>query len=415
MKTTTGESHLKWGKYKTVRHLGSGRQTISNSTKQAFQKLREEHPDWGQHRIAAELGVSRQTARTLFLNESRKIQAPAAKAPKDFVEPVLRLLSVRPCTPATIADAVGCPIEAFGAVVEEVAKIADIAWHGSFLALSKPSFGRIPLEFQDASGWVKLGAVADTHLACEEERLDALHSHYDLMEREGVTTVLHAGNIVDGYLERINGSSVKCVSAHDQALYVVDNYPQRKGLTTYFVTGDDHESWLMRTGANFGRLLQDAAESQGRRDLVYIGHVEADVEVKTPHGAVIVKVQHPGGGSAYARSYTGQKQVEALQGGEKPQVLLQGHYHVSNYMVERNVHVISLPGFQDQTVFARKKRLRMEVGGALINFKVNGDGGISRFQLEFNMFFNRSFYKPYLRSDRRLLKGHLVLNAKGKK
>lgn len=279
--------------------------------------------------------------------------------------------------------------------------------------LPKPEFGYLPLNLIDGSEWVRFGLVADTHLACKECRLDTIHAQYDLFEKEGINTVLHAGNIVDGYVPRINGGSVLCSGIDDQAQYTIDNYPARKGLVTHFITGDDHEGWWMKEGFNFGAYLSMLAKEQGRTDLNYIGHVEADVEVKVKGASesTMIKVQHPGGGSAYARSYAGQKQVESLQGGEKPAILVQGHYHVSNYMNDRNVHVIGMPGFQDQTIFARKKRLRMEIGGAILEFKVNKDTGtVTRCRLEFNLFFDRGFYKHYLRSDAKVLKGHLILD-----
>lgn len=279
------------------------------------------------------------------------------------------------------------------------------------LELPAPQFGRLPLDVTNSGDWIRLGLVADTHLCCKEERLEALHNHYDLMAAEGITTVFHAGNIVDGYIQRINGDSVFDSTIDGQAQYVIDNYPHRDGMTTHFITGDDHESWFAK-GFNFGAYLMLVAREQGRNDLNYIGHVEADVEVKTgAEKPTIIKIQHPGGGSAYSRSYTGQKTVESLQGGEKPAILVQGHYHVSNFMSDRNVYVIGLPGFQDQTIFARKKRLRMEVGGAILEFKVNpDDGAVTRCRLEFNLFFDRGYYKRFLKSDSKIVKGHLTLH-----
>ena len=278
--------------------------------------------------------------------------------------------------------------------------------------LDPPKFGRLELDVINSGDWVTFGLVADTHLACREERLAELHLQYDLFLSEGITQVFHAGNIVDGYVPRINGSSVFETSIDGQCQYVIDNYPARAGLTTYFITGDDHESWWMKEGFNFGGYLMYLAKDQGRNDLQYIGHIESDVEVKT-RGAkrsTIIKIQHPGGGSAYARSYAGQKQIESLEGGEKPDILVQGHYHCSNYMQERNVHVIDLPGFKDQDIFARKKRLRTEVGGAILSFKVNpDDGSVTRCRVEIDRYFTRGYYKKYLKSDEKILKGHLVI------
>jgi predicted phosphodiesterase len=280
------------------------------------------------------------------------------------------------------------------------------------LVLPRPTFGYLPLSIVDSGDWARFGLVADTHLGCKEERLAELHNQYDLFEKEGITTVFHAGNPIDGYVARINGESVYETTIDGQANYFAENYPARTGITTYFITGDDHESWFA-PGFNIGAYLQFIAEKIGRKDLIYIGHVEADVAVQVGKASrpTIIKIQHPGGGSAYARSYKGQKQVEAFEGGEKPDILVQGHYHVSNYMNDRNIHVVNMPGFQDQTIFARKKNLRMEVGGVIMEFKVAEDGTVTRFRPEFNRYFTRGYYKRFIKSDTRILKGKLSLSV----
>jgi len=261
-------------------------------------------------------------------------------------------------------------------------------------------FGKIPLSVFDDSNWTRFGMVSDTHLCCRESRLDALHAQYDLFKKEGITTVFHAGNIVDGYVPRINGGSVLDSTIDGQVQCVIDDYPRIEGITTHFITGDDHEGWWQKEGFNFGAYLMLTAREQGRHDLNYIGHVEADVALQCGEHTQILKVQHPGGGSAYARSYKGQKMVESFQGGEKPAILMQGHYHVSGYSFDRNVHIIGMPGFQDQTIWGRKQHLRYEIGGAITEFKMSKvTGAITRFRTEFNMFFDRGFYKPFLVSD----------------
>lgn len=294
--------------------------------------------------------------------------------------------------------------------VFELSKSKSISISSGVVSIVKPSFGHIDMNVF-SGGWQKYGLVADTHLACKEERLDALHAVYDIYAKEGIKHVFHAGNIVDGYVQRINNSSVTVSTPDGQAQYVVDNYPQRDGIVTHFITGDDHEGWWIKDGFNWGAYLDMIAKKQGRNDLDYIGHVEADVDLVTPGGKSIMKIQHPGGGSSYARSYTGQKQVESFQGGEKPQILVQGHYHVNNYMMDRNVHVIGLPGFQEQTIFARKLKLRMEVGGSILHLQQNPkDGSITRLKYELIPFFDRKYYQAYLRSDRKLVNGRLVID-----
>jgi len=264
-------------------------------------------------------------------------------------------------------------------------------------------FGTIPLDVFDGDAWTKIGLVSDTHLCCREERLDALNAQYDLFLREGIKDVFHAGNIVDGYVPRINGASVYETSIDGQALYCARNYPQRDGITTHFITGDDHEGWWQKEGFNFGAYLQMVCERAGRNDMVYIGHVEGDVELTCGEHKAIMKIQHPGGGSSYARSYKGQKMVESFQGGEKPAILVQGHYHVSGYSFDRNVHIVGMPGFKDQDMFTRKQHLRCEIGGVILEFKMSSvTGAITRIRPEFNMFFDRGFYKKFLPSDKEL-------------
>ena len=273
-------------------------------------------------------------------------------------------------------------------------------------------FGRIPIDVFDGAPWTRFGLVSDTHLCCREERLDALHAQYDLFVQEGIKDVFHGGNIVDGYVSKINGGSVLDTTIDGQAQYVIDNYPVRPGIVTHFITGDDHEGWWQKQGFNFGAYLELLAKNQGREDLHYVGHVEGDVELKCGKFSQVMKIQHPGGGSAYARSYKGQKMVESFQGGEKPAILVQGHYHVSGYSFDRNVHIVGMPGFQDQTIFGRKKHLRFEIGGAIIEFKMSPKtGAITRLRVEFNMYFDRGFYKPFLVSDRKFCKNHLVIDT----
>ena len=276
--------------------------------------------------------------------------------------------------------------------------------------LLPPKFGHLPLKAVNSGGWFRYGLVADTHLCCKEERLSELHTTYDLFKSEGITTVFHAGNIIDGYIQRINGESVFSSTPDGQAQYVSDNYPSRKGITTYYISGDDHESWFA-SGLNIGAYIQTVLEKNGRHDLRYIGHVEADVELKHPNcKSTIIRIAHPGGGSSYARSYSGQKVVESYEGGEKCDVLVLGHWHVSNYCTERNVHVISMPSFKDQDIFSRKKRLRSEVGSAIMNFKTSPvDGSVTRFQVEFQRYYTRGYYKKFIRSDATLAKGHLII------
>lgn len=240
----------------------------------------------------------------------------------------------------------------------------------------------------------KFGALGDTHLYSKYERLDVLNCLYDIYAKEGIDTVYHTGNAVDGEF-RFNQFDLRGPSGiGPQIEYFAKNYPKRDGITTQFITGDDHEGWwINREGVNIGKLMQDTAESMGRTDLKFIGHVETDIVLKAMNGDAVMRVMHPGGGSAYATSYTAQKIVESFQGGEKPDILLIGHYHKLEYGYPREVHVVQTGCTQDQTPFMRKLKIQAHVGGTIVRFHQSPTGEINRFNVEFIPFYDRGFYE----------------------
>lgn len=241
--------------------------------------------------------------------------------------------------------------------------------------------------------WQTLGVLGDTHLANVNARLDVLNCLYDIYEREGITKVFHTGNAVDGECRFNRHELLTRAGFEPQMEYFANEYPQRNGITTMFITGEDHEGWwTSREGINVGKRMQQAAEDKGRKDLVWIGHVERDVEFKAKSGRAWLRVMHPGGGSSYAVSYTEQKIVEALQGGEKPHIQFIGHYHKFNQGYPREVHTVQTGCTCDQTAFLRRMKIRVDVGGTIVRFHQATTGEINRFNVEWIPFYDRGFY-----------------------
>ena len=117
------------------------------------------------------------------------------------------------------------------------------------------------------------------------------------------------------------------------------------------------------------------------------------MKLVVPGGSACMRVVHPGGGSAYAISYTDQKRVESYQGGEKPQIELVGHYHKFNYGYPREVHTVQCGCTTDQSLFMRKKRLQAHVGFVVVNLDQATNGTITRFSVEWFPFFDRGYYE----------------------
>jgi len=95
-------------------------------------------------------------------------------------------------------------------------------------------------------------------------------------------------------------------------------------------------------------------------------------------------------------SYRPQKIIESYQGGEKPAVLLIGHYHKISYNIIRNVHTFQAGCVTDQTVFLRKKSIECMVGGWIIEVEQDtGHGGVKRIKQEARTFFDRAYYQGW--------------------
>jgi hypothetical protein len=238
------------------------------------------------------------------------------------------------------------------------------------------------------------GITGDNHLCNRNSRLDVLNDAYDHFEREGITTVYNTGNWIDGEA-RFNKNELVTAPGLDRQLdYMIDKWPQKPGIITHYIAGDDHEGWYQqREGIEVGRHLQHIAEEQGREDLRYLGYAEADICLKYGTGSSVLKILHPGGGSSYATSYTAQKIVESYQGGEKPQILFIGHYHKFEYGYPREVHCVQTGCTTDQSLFMRKHKIAAHVGFLTVKIKQADDGHVSRVAVEWFPYYDRGFYQ----------------------
>lgn len=239
------------------------------------------------------------------------------------------------------------------------------------------------------------GACGDTHLGSKYERLDVLNDLYDRFEAAGVDRVLHTGNWIDGEA-RFNRLDLHTHGMDAQVRYFVQNYPERNGIKTFYVDGDDHEGWYsQREGVNIGKYAQMRAEEKGRADLIHLGYMEAHIRLVNANTGKVatLAVVHPGGGSAYADSYTIQKIVESLEGGEKPAVALYGHYHKLIAGEYRGVYWLQTGCTKGQDTFGRKKRLRYTLGGAIVGLEQDPEtGAILGFTPQMIRYFNKGYY-----------------------
>lgn len=240
-----------------------------------------------------------------------------------------------------------------------------------------------------------VGASGDQHLGSKYERLDVLNDLYDRFAKAKVQAVYNTGNWIDGEA-RFNRHELKVHGMEAQCRYLAKHFPQRPGVKTYAVAGDDHEGWYsQREGVDIGRFAERIMREEGRTDWINLGFMEGYVRLVNANTgkSAILAVVHPGGGSAYALSYSIQKIIEGLDGGEKPAVGFYGHYHKLWAGNIRNVWCLQTGTTKDQDAFMRKKKIDAHVGGAIVRMEQDpATGAIIGFEPNMIRYFNQGYY-----------------------
>ena len=250
-----------------------------------------------------------------------------------------------------------------------------------------------------ADGFYRVGLISDTHLGSTACRYDVLEDAYDWFAAEGISHVYGAGNWIEGIDKgRIGYAELEpgCATWDGQMQNFLERYPQRDGVTSYWVSGADHEGWLQKKeGIDVGRWLEDSAKQAGRDDLVNLGYAQAFIRLQRhgkPRASAKMLIQHPGGGSSYAYSYAPQKRIESAQPGEKPAVWVFGHWHKSGYFNARGVHAILCPSTKDQDVFHMQKGLDSHVGCIILEMRQDERGAIYEVTPRIRRHFDRGYY-----------------------
>jgi len=236
------------------------------------------------------------------------------------------------------------------------------------------------------------GAAGDLHAASKYTRWDVREDLYRQFIEAGAQCNFDTGNWIDGEAG-FNRYDIEAHGLDMQCKLLSERHP--RGLPTYAVWGDDHEGWYVsREGVDVGRYTENVMREAGH-EWTNLGFMEAHVVLKNANTGktASLAVVHPGGGSAYATSYSIQKIVESLEGGEKPNIGLYGHYHKLWGGIIRNVFCVQTGTQQDQTPFMRKKRLEAHVGGTLIRARQDPDtGAIMAINFELIRYFNKEYY-----------------------
>jgi hypothetical protein len=236
----------------------------------------------------------------------------------------------------------------------------------------------------------RFGILSDPQYGSLYTNLGCIQAAYKTFRREKVSKVYMPGDIVDG--EKMYKGQEYEIYAHGadaQVDEVINLHPHYKDIETHFITGNHDLAFWKNAGTDIGPKIA-AWDGNGnklggpRDDMFYHGQEEADIWIG-PKGNKTIKLRmsHPGGGTAYAVSYRPQKYIEQISGGQKPHIILFGHFHKAELMPSyRNICSIQCGTAQSQTPFMRRKPIAAHVGFWIVECTINQDNLLSRFKTE---------------------------------
>lgn len=103
---------------------------------------------------------------------------------------------------------------------------------------------------------ISFGVIGDTHMGSKWQQLTHSNAFYDILEREGIPTVYHAGDITDGVRMRLGHEhEIFLQGSDEQEEYVIDKYPKRNGISTKFITGNHDHSSIKHSGHGIGKRI----------------------------------------------------------------------------------------------------------------------------------------------------------------
>lgn len=240
-------------------------------------------------------------------------------------------------------------------------------------------------------GVYKFGLISDTHLGSAEEHLQELNDFYDRLEERGIDTVFHAGDISDGwkvYKHHHQQLKPEAIGWENLRSYVVDNYPQRDNINTYYITGNhDYKLWK-RSGIYFGQEIDER-----RDDLHWLGAMEASI-VFDEENDIDLELLHPSGGVPYSLGYKAQKLYRERDPENRPTLGAIGHLHGRMQANAHGVESFYTGCWQGPTPYVKRKGLPTQIGGWIVTLEIR-DGSVRQLGTDWISYETRDADSSY--------------------
>jgi len=227
---------------------------------------------------------------------------------------------------------------------------------------------------------VKFGYCSDLHIGSKYFSYELWSRMCAYFKREKIEVVYCAGDLTEGMSGRgghiYELSHIGATAQINETIRLISQAP----FHLYSILGN-HDLWYKQK-ADIGLDVGEQIE-RGCSNFTNLGEWEADVEIMN---GVIMKLFHGNDGTAYADSYKLQKLIESFTGGEKPNIVLSGHYHKQIAIFRRNVFGFECGTLCGQTGWMRGKKIQAHMGFGIIEVWQKAHG-IQRLRHEFFPFY----------------------------
>ena len=230
---------------------------------------------------------------------------------------------------------------------------------------------------------VKFGVISDLHIGHKDYRGDVLRHAAKYFKQEGIDFIVNVGDTIEGMSGRDGHIyELNAIGAKAQLDLFEKEFKVLKNWDVYSIEADaSHGGWF----SSKNNMGLDVGQEMSLRapNYKFLGYDEKDLKLSN---GLKIRLRHPGGGTAYALSYKLQKYVDGISGGQKPDILLQGHFHKAEYLFYRNIHCFDAGTLQNQSPFMKKIGTPAHIGYWIIDAYVNKKG-VERIKTEFIPFF----------------------------
>jgi predicted phosphodiesterase len=223
-----------------------------------------------------------------------------------------------------------------------------------------------------------VGVVSDTHLGSKHCMRARLASFIRCAYRRGARHILHAGDVLDGCYKH-GRFELSHTGLEAQALDLLATLPRLDGLSYHAIDGNHDDTFSDSIGLEAGAYVEQLFRARGRTDFHHHGRRSAFVRL----GGAVVHLWHPQGSCGASVEPRVRQKIESYAPGERPDVLLVGHWHRYVHTTARGVEGIACPTFQaGQSAFGKSLVTDPALGGLLLSWSHDRAGRMASFRVE---------------------------------